>query len=218
MPGTPLIDTNPIPRWDGVLTVVDVDQTFDAKGARATLYCSSTNATRLIASLTALIRELAGRDALRSYQYRFVLMQGSKVALQAVDPTAGVPDIIPLDVWGAAGDSATYTPGAQVAVTFLNGDKGRPAILAWDPTLPLTKTVDATVELDLGPSSLLVKLAGGAQPLALGAGLTALINILITAFTGMNPTTLAGQATTAAGALTALSTQPIIQTIKTVAA
>lgn len=178
LPGTTLSD----PRLNGATPIVrDVEQTFDARGSRIVAWCASKPVSRLAVAMTNLVREFARTATLKIYKYRIVI-EGSdgRLQLQAVNPTSGMPDTLPLSAWpGMSGDAATYKPSTLVLVHFVEGPAGtppQPVVLGFDPsTVPLKRSVDATVELDLGPSAALVALAGGGTPLVLAPWATSLI-------------------------------------------
>ena len=160
LPGTTFTDS----RFDGTLVARDVEQVFDDNGAEALVWCSPNAAPRAMSALTNLVRELSGREYLRTYSYR-VVTQGSdgRVQLQAVDPNVGAPDLLPISIWpGMQGDSATVQLGSEVVVAFTAADPTKPHVQSFSPLgTPTKRTVDATLELDIGPSAAAVNIAGG---------------------------------------------------------
>lgn len=180
LPGTvltdPRIGTTPV-------TVRDVDQTFGPSGARATVWCATAPTSRLLDTLKSIIREFAETTFLKSYVYRVVLQDDDgRLQLQVVDSTSGVPvAMLPVTVWsGMAGDSAKVAGGTEVLVEFTAGDKTQATVRAFDDTLPLERTVDATALVHLGPSAAKVALAGGIIPVALATPLVAFLTALQT--------------------------------------
>jgi hypothetical protein len=180
LPGTVLID----PRFNGVTyNVTDVEQTFDAAGSRCFVWCSTAAAPRLYSALGAAMRELARTTGLSTYTYRFALTEGStSMALQAITP--GAPDLNPIDQWtGVAGITATIDPSTslEVIVGFTADTPPAPYVVAYSPkALPLKLALDASVEVDVGPSASLVALAGGTQPIALAPALVSFFSALQT--------------------------------------
>jgi|SRR5579884_888386 len=153
LPGLQVADASKTPRWDGTLTVRDVEQVFDRKGSRATLWCSTVGVSRLTAALTSMVRELSGAAKLRVYRYRFVTATGGRLNLQAVDKSLGIPDILPVSVWpGMAGASGKYAPGQQCLVRFLGDDYSEPAVVGFDGNLPLEASLDAQDKVHIAPS------------------------------------------------------------------
>jgi len=81
------------------------------------------------------------------------------VKLQAINRSAGLPDILPASMFpGVAGVHAALTPGATVAVEFLDGDPARPVVTGFvgkDGTgfVPVSLTLDASSEIKLGASA-----------------------------------------------------------------
>jgi hypothetical protein len=163
LPGTVLTDS----RFDGPLTVRDVEQTFDTSGSRATAWCSKAPVTRLLGGLGHLVRELAGTTYLRLYAYRFISDNGARLNLQAIDKAPGLPDTIPIPVFpGMAGLSAKLTASQEVLVAFLEGDPAQPVVVGFDGNLPREVTIDATELVNLGGE-------GGADVATTGSAMVA---------------------------------------------
>ena len=191
LPGTVLSDS----RLNGATpTIRDVEQTWDASGSRVVAWCASNPVGRLLSALTNAVRVLGRTASLKVYQYRIVL-EGSdgRLNLQAVNPSAGMPDTLPLSVWpGMQGDSAELQVGKLVLVHFYEGPAGsppQPVVVGFDPSgLPVKRIVDASGAVAIGPSAGLVSLAAGTSPLAIGEALAAVIaalGALGTAFQGL---------------------------------
>ena len=161
LPGTTFTDS----RFDGTLIARDVEQTFTSgDGPRARVWCSAVPATRLMSAMTNLIRSVSGWQWNRSYRYR-VISQGvdGRVTLQAVNKALGMPDLELKTIWpGTQGDSATVQLSSTCDVRFQEG--GLPIVSNWDPGgKPTKRTIDASAEVDVGPSAAAVNLAGGGQ-------------------------------------------------------
>ncbi len=151
-PGTILID--PL-RFDGPLIVRDVEQTWGADGARATCWCAEEKGSRLAKGLAAFVTASAGVPYLKTYVYRVVLQDPAldTLALQIVDPTTGIPNALPIDMWmGVPGASAKVLLGSEVLVSFANGEPGRPCVVGFKPKAkPLELSFDAIrVAIGLG--------------------------------------------------------------------
>jgi hypothetical protein len=214
VPGTVVSDPRigPAP-----VTIRDVDQMFDGQKMRAQAWCATAPSTRLMTALHNLVEELGGTKYLKVYRYRFVQDRGRGLALQAVDKVAGLPDAIPVLVWGPAGIKAKLKGAQEVLVDFVNGDPTQPVVRGIsDVDLPLENTVDASVAVHLGPSAPAVDIAGGAAPLvpsgwatALAAGLAAFTSAI-----GTTPT-LPGIVAAASALGTALGSLPPSATTKT---
>jgi hypothetical protein len=215
MPGTPLIDTsgNVPPRWDGILTAVDVEHNFSKEGNRATVWVSNSNISRLVSALTNLVREAGKGEFQRPYLYRVIgPAPGGKVSLAPTDIGRGAPPLLPAVVWGPAGVSATYTPGTACVVIFLNGDPTLPIVLGFDSTPPLTVTVDAVGPIAVGVASPMVNISGGGGFLAMGLSYSTLIGVLQTCTPAITET---GLAAIKAALLAPLFTALPMQTVKT---
>lgn len=134
----------------GTLVARDVEQTFDASGARGTAWCSSssraTAGTKLAQMLRSVAREAVADVYLRPHRYRVVTTRPDKrLVLQAVEKTSGVPDLVPCAFWpSAAGVTAELPNGAIVVVEFLDGNPAFPAITHVEAgTVPTRVTVGA---------------------------------------------------------------------------
>jgi hypothetical protein len=171
MPGTVLTD----PRFDGPVTVRDVEQIWDAKGTRATVWCSANQVTRLIEAIKNVVRLFGKLAPLKIYKYRVIQQNGATLNLQAVNNADGSQPVVPPElqnvvVWpGLEGLSCQYKLGSLVLVAFIaqpDGSSG-PFVLANDPSaLPLTSTLDASGQVNVGPSAGTVALAGGGPGVA----------------------------------------------------
>ncbi len=188
-PGTTFTD----PRFDGTLIARDVEQTVTSEGSRATVWCSAVPVSRLTSALTNMVREFSGRQYLRSYRYRVVAQEGDgRLQLQCVNPSIGAPDLLPLSDWsGMQGDSAEVQLSSECDVRFQEGSPALPIVVGWSPLgKPTTRTVDASVEVKIGPSSSTVSVGAEAssvsigpapQPLASGPPVSTLVATAITA-------------------------------------
>lgn len=161
-PGTVLTDTR-----FGTLVVGDVDQTFGDSGVRASARCSSTAPApaaggQLIAALSAIGREASGSAHLRAYRYRVVAQAGDgRLVLQAVKRTAGVPDILPIEMApGVPGVTAKLAPGSTVLVEFTEGDPSQPAVRGFE---------SGPVPLEVAISAIRVAVGAGTLPTLLAA-------------------------------------------------
>jgi hypothetical protein len=159
-PGTVFTDS----RFDGTLIARDVEQLVGPDGVRARVWCATSAVTRAMSAFTNMVRALSGRQWLRSYRARVVSQDGSgALTLQMVNAPLGTPDMQTKPMWvGCQGDSATVLLSSECEVGFQEGDPSLPRVSSWAPgSLPLTRTVDATVATKIGPSSVSVQLAGG---------------------------------------------------------
>jgi hypothetical protein len=193
-PGTILVD----PRF-GTLTVRDVEQRWSADGARATAWCGDTvKASRLAGALQRLAIEACGIAHLRSYVCRVVLQAADgRLALQPVKlgelNPATLMQMIPCR-FGIPGIKVKIPPGTEVVLEFQGGDPSQPYVRTFAPgTTPAIE-----IEID----SLSVKLGGpSALPLAPGPWAAYVTAALLAFVTGLNPGSLAAQASTLAAAL-----------------
>ena len=233
LPGTPLVD----PRFNGsTFTVYNVEQVFDAHGSTGWAWSNAAGAigtpsTLIIDQLKAAVLHWVRASTLRAFRYRLIQYQGdgpgggpSRMALQAVNPTAGAPDMIPVAPWsGVAGVVAELAPSQEVLVLFENASPALPRPIAYslvatdgEPLgLPLSITADAQIELDLGPTVPMVNIAGGSDALVLAKPYAALLAALTT-FAGSLSASIDPTLVTAAGILaSALGSLPPAPTLKT---
>lgn len=147
VPGMVLTDTR-----FGTVTVRDVEQTFTAAGgARATAWCGAASRSRLAAALTTIAQEATAIVYARSYKYRVVL-QGvdGRLTLQAVTPTLGVPDQLPISVWyGLPGAKGKPALGSLCILEFNEGDPSQPMVRAFDSAIPLQLDIETSALLNL---------------------------------------------------------------------
>jgi hypothetical protein len=200
LPGTPLVDLR---FGTQLFTVYNVEQIFDASGSTGWAWASSTvpilgegsplpppPATTLVDDLKAAVLHWTRAELLRPHRYRLILYAGlgpaggpQRMALQAIAPTAGVPDLIPIAPWsGVAGMVSQLAPSQEVLVVFENADPTLPRVVSYslvaldgEPmAIPLKTTLDARVELDLGVLAPLVIIGGPtATPVATAAAVAA---------------------------------------------
>jgi hypothetical protein len=101
---------------------------------RVYAWCAgSATSTGHLAGLVRSIVERTTDGTLHGhYRYRLVRMQGDRLELQAVRKVAGLPDLLPISVMpGVAGVHAILTPGTEVLVAFVEGDRAQPVALAF---------------------------------------------------------------------------------------
>lgn len=174
IPGSVITD----PRFPAPVTVYDVEQVFDAQGSKGWALTGPSACSELVDDFKAAVLEWTRAATLRTYRYRLIRYQDQgfaggppRMALQAVTPEAGMPDLVPLAPWsGVAGVVSELGPSQEVLVVFENADPGLPRVFAYSLLgLPLKTKIDAQLELDLGPSAAAVKLAGGGNAIALAS-------------------------------------------------
>jgi hypothetical protein len=156
VPGMLLVDS----RFDAAV-VDDVEQVFDDGGARAIAWCSAVTASVAEAALAAppapgslLVKAIAamaqgaGAALLKQYSYR-VVVQGvdGRLNLQATTLDGDAPMFLKLvDVWpGVPGVTMKLAPASVVRVIFLEGDRGRPQVVGFDPSSPPVLELDFDV-------------------------------------------------------------------------
>lgn len=122
-------------RLDAPQTVRDFELTLSGGKFRVTAWCggSEAEAGRLPSLLRAIARRVTDAPLFGKYRYRVVTMASDgRVELQAVRKGADLPDVKPVSQWpGVAGAHAELTPGAEVLVEFIEGDRSMPVITGY---------------------------------------------------------------------------------------
>lgn len=119
-------------RLDAPQTVRDLELHLDGGALRITAWCGGSE--REPGRLPGLFREIARRatdaELWGKYRYRVVRMAvDGRVELQAVSKASGLPDVAPISMWpGVPGTHAVLTPGAEVLVEFVEGDRTMPIV------------------------------------------------------------------------------------------
>lgn len=119
---------------DGPQIVRSFEVRVTAGEARVFAWCAgSASGTGYLAGLIRSIVERTTDGALHGhYRYRLVRMAGERLELQAVHKLAGLPDLLPISVMpGIAGAHAVLTPGTEVLIAFVEGDRAQPVALAF---------------------------------------------------------------------------------------
>lgn len=113
------------------LIVRELGVEADSVGIKVTAWCGGGERTagRLADLWRALVTRMGENGLTGLYRYRVVTMAGARVTLQSVRRNAGLPDIATISQWpGVAGVHAELTPGAEVLVTFIEGDRTMPIV------------------------------------------------------------------------------------------
>lgn len=236
LPNTPLVD----PRFGTkVLVAYNVEQIFDANGSTGWAWAqpaaipglqASTPPSTVVDMLKAAVLAWTRAASLRVYRYRYVLDAGAgpgggpdRMALQAVSPSAGMPNLLPITPWsGMAGIVAELAPSQEVLVVFENADPTLPRIIGYSLVpgtavplgLPLKNTIDAAVKIDIGPTAPLIEIGGPTATPVMTAAALAALTAFATSLGGATDPAVTGAASTL---LTALG-KPNALTLKTKAA
>ena len=167
---------------DESLTIREIEIRVDAESAVVVAWCGGDDSTtdRISTALRTLHQREAARTLWGLWRYRVSEMDGDRVKLQAISAAAGLPDVLPVDMYpGLAGAHATLTPGAEVLVSFVEGSPTLPVIVQYvgkggPGHEPATLTLDATSEIKLG--------AAASDFVALAAKVLTELNSIKTAF------------------------------------
>lgn len=99
---------------------------------RVHAYCGGDESTpgNLASLLTSIVQRIMDERLLGRFRYRVIDMRSDgRVDVQAVNRAAGTPDLQYISMWpGVAGAHAELTPGAEVLVEFIEGDRAQPII------------------------------------------------------------------------------------------
>lgn len=118
-------------RLDAPQTVRELELTVQAGDLRIVAWCGgSESGAGLLPELLRSIVERASDGRLWGpWRYRVVSQAGDRLNLQAVRKAAGLPDVLPVSMWpGIAGAHSEPTPGSEVLVEFVEGDRTMPVV------------------------------------------------------------------------------------------
>lgn len=106
-----------------------VEATADAMLVRA--WCGGVDSARgrLAGLLERIVERVVAKRLFGLWRYRVARMSGDRVELQAMRRDARLPNALPISmVPGLAGAHAELTPGAEVLVEFVEGDRRYPVV------------------------------------------------------------------------------------------
>lgn len=84
---------------------------------------------RLAGIVEAVIESILDRRAYGLRKCRVIRVASDRVEVQPVRASMGLPEMLPISMWpGVAGIHATLTPGSEVLVQFVDGDRSQPVI------------------------------------------------------------------------------------------
>lgn len=141
------------------LEAVDVIHTISGKGGlRTTLYAKrGAGLSRRLAAERAKFEQLFPELRFAgTYEFRVITREGSRLNLQPVLRSTGMPDLrrVPIRP-GLAGSKSDLQEGARVLVCFIHSDPGRPNVFAVEDSdgegwKPLLTEIDAQTVIKLG--------------------------------------------------------------------
>lgn len=160
---------------DGI-EAVDVLHDITPDGIRTTIYgARGANTSRRLSAWRALFDQLdPDRDYRAVWEYRVVLQSGSRLELQPVLASSGMPMLrrVPMRP-GVSGCKSQVALGSYVLVGFVNASRGRPVVLGFadadsEGFTPLLTEIDASTFVKIGaglkPIIAAGDLAGGIWP------------------------------------------------------
>jgi hypothetical protein len=114
-------------------TAADVEFSLTPDGLRARLYAASAPGRRARAWAQIIDAVIPGARFRGVFEYRIVTQAGERLNLQPVRSRTDLPDLARVPVRaGVPGVKALHKPGAQVLVSFIDGDPSRPAVVGFD--------------------------------------------------------------------------------------
>jgi hypothetical protein len=114
---------------DAPLVIRELEINASATDFTFSLWCGAAGQSTLYGLLRALVQHELAAKLYGAYRYRVVRMSVDRVELQSVRKGAGLPDVLPVSMWpGVAGAHAVLTPGAEVLVEFVEGDRTMPVV------------------------------------------------------------------------------------------
>jgi hypothetical protein len=126
--GATLVD----PRIDRSAVIREYTVELEEDRLRVNAYCGGDELTsgNLAQLMTSIVKRIMDERLLGRFKYRVVNMRtDGRVDLQAVNKSSGVPDLRYVSAWpGVAGAHAELTPGAEVLVEFIEGDRAQPIL------------------------------------------------------------------------------------------
>lgn len=181
---------------DGMSAVDVLHEVSAASGVRSTVWGAQNPST--LESLRALIHQLDPDRSFRGVtEYRVDTLNGSRVNLQPVRVSSGMPELKNVPVRpGVAGCEATLALAARVLVGFVDSDPSRPFVCAAE---------DADGE---GFLPTVLKLGGGSDFVALSSSVGSQLSTLKSAISGAAVIAGDGGASFKAAIVAALSVWP----------
>jgi hypothetical protein len=126
--GATLVDE----RLDRAAVIREYTVELEESKLRVQAYCGGDDraAGNLAQLMTSIVRRIMDERLTGRFRYRVVNMRtDGRVDLQAVNRASGVPDLQFIAMWpGVAGAHAELTPGAEVLVEFIEGDRAKPIL------------------------------------------------------------------------------------------
>lgn len=134
---------------DGARAVRELDLRVMSDELRVVAWLggSTVEPDRLVGILRSIAQRATDGRLYGVYRYRVVRQVGERVEAQAVRQRAGLPDLGPLSAWpGVPGAYPELTPGGEVLVQFLEGDRAQPIIVGYaGPGAPGFEPVHLTI-------------------------------------------------------------------------
>ena len=137
---------------DAEMVVRDLEVRVDSDQVEVIAWCGGDDDTQesIGSKLERIAQRAMGTRLWGLYRFRVSEMDGERVKLQAVSRAAGLPDILPVDMYpGLAGAHGELTLGAEVLVQFIEGDPSMPVITQFAGRrgpghVPTKMTIDAS--------------------------------------------------------------------------
>jgi len=123
-------------RFDAPQTVRELVIEVSPDVSRVHVWTGDSRRSRAASAVRAIVERASDRKLHGLWRYRVIRMAGvednTRVELQAMSRDAGLPDLAPVSsMMGIPGVAATLTPGTEVIVQFLEGDRTMPRITGY---------------------------------------------------------------------------------------
>jgi hypothetical protein len=147
-------------RLEESLVVRELEIAAGPDGVRLRAWCGEdAGYGRIGDALRGFVRRVVDDRYFGISKYRVIRMSSDRVELQAVRRGGDMPDILPISMWpGVAGAHADLTPGAEVLVQFIDGERTQPIVTHFagkdgNGWTPANVTIDATTLIKLGANA-----------------------------------------------------------------
>jgi hypothetical protein len=176
------------------ITVASVRHELTPDTLRTHLWASLGWGDRFVGALARLVAAFTrGTFYHGRYEYRVDSTGDTHLDLSPVRSALGLPRLaaVPMRA-GSPGCAGTPAIGSTCEVQFLDGDPTRPSVVGFEGPegnsfKPTIAKINATTEVDVGENASLVKVAGGAQFLALSNQVNARLQEFAGAFMSATP-------------------------------
>jgi len=114
----------------GTFLIRELTLSATDEGVTFTGWCGpGTQRSRLAGVLSDMVEAVAAKRLFGMWRYRVSRQSGDRLELQAINPDAGLPDLLPISMWpGTSGSHAEPALGSEVLVQFVEGNRAQPIV------------------------------------------------------------------------------------------